>query len=138
VLSLGGQFYRERDGAKWFAAPYVYSVGTALPSPNVPRKGVSFDPFQYGVVIGQGVRVRQEPRASSPIVTTLSFDVVRVTDWAPASDADGVTRRWIAVRLEDGTSGYVAADYILHRAGYRAGFERRAGRWVLRWLIAGD
>lgn len=48
----------------------------------------SFDPFQYGVIIGQGVRVRQEPRASSPSLTTLSFDVVGVTDWAPTSDAD--------------------------------------------------
>jgi hypothetical protein len=79
------------------------------------------------------VRARQQPRASSPVLTTLSFDVVRRAG-ASGPDASG----WSSVQLSDGRRAYVASAFVRSPTDYRAGFVRRQGRWLLRTLVAGD
>ena len=133
ILALGGQFQQPDPaagyGSKMFAAPYVFAV----------TPGGGFDPFEHGVVIGSGVRVRQQPSPTSSVLASLTFDVVRVTDWRPRPDThDSGARSWTAVQLADGRSGYVASEFIRSRIGYRAIFALREGRWLLRALVAGD
>ncbi|HXG63609.1 MAG TPA: SH3 domain-containing protein [Blastocatellia bacterium] len=122
ILALGGSF---REG-NTFAAPYIYS--------NFPDQ---FDAFEYGVIVGEDVRVRQRPDLNSPVIGTLSYDIVKVAEWQP-KQAAGSKQNWVAVMLANGAQGYVAEDYIRSPIGYRAIFEKKDGRWLLAALVAGD
>ena len=132
ILALGGQFRPPdewSEGARTFAAPYTYSV----------QPSAGEDPFLYGVVVGRGVKVRQEPTTTSAVVANLSFDVIRVTDWAPKVMPEDVRlNSWVAVELADGRPGFIASEFVRSRNGYRAIFIRQNGRWMLRALVAGD
>jgi hypothetical protein len=131
ILALGGQFQKPSEGygEKMFVAPYVYSV----------RPAVAFDPWAHGVVIGRGVRVRERPTAASETLAYLAFDVVRVPDWQPRPDADGVpARTWIPVELADGRAGFVAAEYLRRATAHRAVFVLRDGTWLLKALVSGE
>ena len=121
VLALGGTF----DGDT-FMAPYPYS--------SFPDK---FDAFEHGVVIAEGVRARQKPDLGAPVMTTLSFDIVKVFEWTPL-EKQGTREGWIGVTLADGKSGYVAAEYIRSPIDYRAVFNKENGRWLMTALVAGD
>ena len=121
VLSLGGAF---QGGV--FAAPYVYS--------NFPP---AVDAFEYGVILGENVRVRSRASSNAPSIARLSYDVVRVTDW----DFDrGHTGRgpWAKVQLGNGRTGYVSSSLIRSPVDYRAMFEKRGGEWQLTALVSGD
>ncbi|HEY7910746.1 MAG TPA: SH3 domain-containing protein [Blastocatellia bacterium] len=122
VLALGGSF----DERNAFIAPYTFS--------KWPEE---IDPFQHGVIVGEGVRVRERPALDSKVLAALSFDIVKVPDWRPAQTG-GSKQRWIKVTLASGAPGYVAAEYIRSSIDYRAIFEKKDGRWVLTVLIAGD
>jgi hypothetical protein len=122
VLALGGGFLSENS----FIAPYVFSE---FPS--------SLDGFEYLAVVGRGVRAREEPDLGSPVVTTLTFDVVARDRSRPeAKDASG--RMWAPVRLRGAGRGYVAAEYLRSPIDYRAGLVREAGQWRLAFFVAGD
>ena len=123
VLALGGQF-AAREGTNTFVAPYVFTVETGA------------DPFENWVIIGDAVRVRAQPDEASPILARLSFDVVRVTG-SKATPGPG-RHAWMPVQLADGRTGWVASEFIRSPVDYRAIFARRAGRWLLEALIAGD
>ena len=126
VLAFGGQF----DESKSFWAPYWFA---AEPS-------AGDDPFVYGVIVGRGVKVRREPSAASASLADLDFDVIKVKDWkqTPDSTEPASGRTWVAVELADGRAGFVASSYVRSRIGYRAGFAKRNGRWVLEFFAAGD
>jgi hypothetical protein len=132
ILALGGQFRAPdewSEGARMFVAPYTFSV----------KPSAGEDPFRYGVVVGRSVRVRQEPTAAATLLAKLSFDVIRVTDWAPkAKPGDVRLNSWVAVELADGRPGFVASEFVRSRNGYRAIFIRQNGRWMLRAFVAGD
>jgi hypothetical protein len=122
VLSLGGAF---EDG-NTFAAPYTYS--------KFPDQ---FDAFDYGVIVGENVRVRQKGAADSPVIATLSFDIVSVLDWA-SKQATGSSRAWIPIKLAGGSQGYVAAEFLRSPMDYRALFEKKGGKWMMMALVSGD
>ena len=122
VLSLGGAF--DKDGI--FEAPYT--------SAKWPEDK---DGFEFGAIIGEKVRVRAAPQVSSSIMRELSFDLVSVPDWQ-TNKARGEKRDWIKVKLADGQSGYVAEEFIRSPIGYRAGFQKQDGRWLMIFFIAGD
>lgn len=122
VLALGGSFSDDST----FTAPYVFS---AWPD--------TLDAFEHVAVIGRGVRVRAAPDAASAVIGVLSFAVVpRVYD--PKRGTEPASSRWVAVRLGDGRTGFVAAGYVRSPVDYRAIFRRRGGQWQLLTFIAGD
>lgn len=116
VLRHGGRF-ASREA---FYAPYTFQ---ALPD--------SLDAFGYLVVRDSAVVVRERPDTASAVLAILSYDIVRAgPDW------DGSA--WRAIALGDGRVGYVEESRIRSAIDYRAGFERRQGRWWLVVLVAGD
>ena len=127
VLANGGRF----DASKNFFAPYWYAVEPS---------GGGDDPFVYGAIVGRGVKVRREPTATREALADLDFDVIKVKNWEekPDSSQPASGRTWIAVELADRRAGFVASTYVRSRVGYRAGFAKREGRWVLEFLVAGD
>ncbi|HWM91224.1 MAG TPA: SH3 domain-containing protein [Thermoanaerobaculia bacterium] len=116
VLALGGAFH----DSDTFAAPYVYQ-----------RWPERFDSFEHVAVLGTGVRVRSEPGLNGRILTSLSFDVVRLD--GPAGDSG-----WTRVKLRDSRTGYISSRYVRSPVDYRALFEKADGRWRLAFFVAGD
>lgn len=110
VLSLGGMFY----GDTLFSAPYTYT-----------RFPPELDAFDHVVVIGSNVRVRAEPDPEAEILATVSFDILAIG--RDVSSSNG----WDAVRLGDGRHGFIDSRYARSPGGYRLGFVRRGGHWLL-------
>jgi len=123
VLSLGGRF-DEADHS--FSAPYLFN--------GFPEGA---DEFQSGAIIEDGVRVRKEPSTQSDVIRTLSFEIVEVPNWEVKGNAKE-KRQWVQVKLDDGQSGYVAAEFIRSPIDYRAIFEKKKGKWLMTAFIAGD
>lgn len=116
VLRHGGRF----SGPDHFYAPYTFD---ALPD--------SLDAFEHLIVRDSGVVVRERPDPASAALATLSFDIVRAGPYAADPS-------WRAIALAEDRVGYVEGVHIRSPIDYRAGFERRAGRWWLVVLVAGD
>ena len=122
VLALGGSF----EGDDSFTAPYTFS--------KFPD---DFDAFEHGVIVGETVRVRKEPKLDGQVIGTLSFDIVKVTEWTP-KQTGGNKQEWISVSLADDAKGYVAKEFIRSPIDYRAIFEKKDGKWQLAALVSGD
>lgn len=127
ILKLGGAF-QTIEGRKEFAAPYITS--------SWPDK---LDSFEYAAVIGKNVRLRAEPGVNSPVVTSLTYDIVKFITTEPPTAAvqkDGFD--WIKVATSDGKQGYVAKTYLRSPVDYRAYFRKVNGSWRMVVFLAGD
>lgn len=118
VLRLGGTF----EGPDSFVAPYVFSHWRG-----------EFDAFDHVAVIGSTVRVRSAPTTESAILTTLSYQILRL-----GGDRGYPQRPWTAVLLPDGREGFVAASLVRSPVDYRAYFVRTDERWQMTLFVAGD
>ncbi len=122
ILSLGGAF-RKAGKSRDFWAPYVYS--------NFPE---DVDAFEYVAVTGQNVNVRQKPGPESPVISALSYDLVKAPEGLGGKKPGG----WIKVVTPDGEEGFVSASFVRSPVDYRASFTKVKGRWMMSALIAGD
>jgi hypothetical protein len=120
VLSRGGAFVGD-PASRSFWAPYVYS--------NWPDRQ---DAFSHVVVIAEEVPLRKTPDASSEVVALLSHDIVERPS-VPVPNAE-----WVQVKTADGRSGFVDAKAVMSPVGYRAGFAKQNGKWVMNAFVAGD
>lgn len=125
VLALGGSF-ETSGGEKYFCAPYVYA--------NFPAKvngeqlmGV----HEYGAIIGHNVNLRLRPNLNAPIITSLSYDIVKI-DQSSSTDTQG----WFKIIAP--TPGYVYNKFVRTPFDYRACFKKSNGKWVMTALVAGD
>jgi hypothetical protein len=114
VLALGGSLRTPTS----FEAPYVFS-----------RWPDRFDSFECAAIAGRDVRVRGAARLDAPIVTTVSYAIVRMLDRG---------ERWSQVQLGDGRRGYVARAYVRSPVDFRALFNLLDGRWRMTAFVAGD
>jgi hypothetical protein len=115
AVALGGAF-RSPDA---FEAPYVFA------------KWPDVDSFACTAVIGDLVRVRVSAEPDSAVVTRVSFDVVQVVAQQSSPGA-------VRVRLWNGRTGFVSADYVRSPVAHRAIFQRVRGAWRLAAFVAGD
>ena len=120
VLALGGSF----DGPDTFTAPYTFS-----------RWPQDADSFEDVAVIGSNVRIRTQPRADAPTITSVSFSILRLDSEALRSD--WMNSEWTAVTV-NGRKGYVATRFVRSPTDYRARFMYTGGRWQLVLFVAGD
>ena len=116
ALALGGGF----TGEELFAAPYVYA-----------RWPDEFDSFECATIVGRNVRLRSAPRLDAPIVTSLTYSIVRI-------DGSKNVKGWTHVELGDGRKGYVAVRYVRSPIDDRAVFNKIDGRWRMTAFVAGD
>lgn len=123
VLALGGKFQGENS----FVAPYIFSH---WPEP--------FDAFQHVAVLGSDVRVRAEPSTSSPVLATLTFDIVKLSESGRGKLRPEQAREWTAIELRGGRTGYISSRFVRSHVAHRAFFTRKAGGWKLDFFVAGD
>lgn len=124
VIKNGGHWLREGGRRKIFTAPY-----SANGFPD------DLDFYEYFVIFGSDVNLRKIPGMDGEILGRLSYNIVKLVD-DPADQAE--RPKWLKVSTLGGQSGYVSADYVRSPIDYRAGFEKKRGRWVMTYFLAGD
>lgn len=125
VLALGGSF-ETSGGEKYFCAPYVFSDFPAKVN-GEELMGV----HEYAAIVGQKVNVRSRPNLNAPIITSLSYDIVKL-DQSSNTNSQG----WFKILAP--TSGYVSSKFVRTPFDYRACFKKSKGKWVMTALVAGD
>jgi hypothetical protein len=140
VLSLGGSFETYK-GEKYFCAPYVFSE-----FPDRVNGEELMGVHEYAAIIGQNVNVRLRPSLNAPIVTSLSYDIIKL-DQSPNHSSGN----WFKILAP--TPGYVSSQFIRNPFDYRACFKKVRetppyndgassdfvnGKWLMNALVAGD
>jgi hypothetical protein len=128
VIRNGGSFQGEGDKKRnSFVAPYVYS--------NWPE---DLDSFEYFAIFGSDVNLRKTPSTDGEIVGKLSYNLVRIKPETLPKSGRSEYPGWKHVRTLGGLEGFVKEDYVRSSVDYRAGFEKKRGRWVMTFFLAGD
>ncbi len=128
VIKNGGSF--DRDGGKRkdsFWAPYTFN---AFPE--------DLDAFEYYAVFGTDVNLRKEPRVTAESVAKLSYNIVRVEHELVPKSGKSEYPGWFRVRTFGGLEGFIKREFVRSPVDYRAGFEKKRGRWVMVAFISGD
>ncbi|MEO1433964.1 MAG: SH3 domain-containing protein [Bacteroidota bacterium] len=127
LLDLGGTY--DNKDRQIYTMPYVF---TTWPE--------DYDAFQYAAIVGEGVRMRDEPSTKGARIGSLSYDIVRLTG-NQTDDFDTIGRDsypWMELELADGTKGWVWAKYVYSPIDFRAGWEQTEDSWQLFFFVAGD
>ena len=129
VLTNGGTFYKE-PGIKirQFCAPYSFTI-----FPN------DLDAFDYQMIFGNNVNLRDRPDAKSDSIARLSYNVVRVDYENSIADKKREGEySWLKIETLSGKKGFVSADFVRSPIDYRGCFEKRNGKWKMTLFLAGD
>ena len=131
VIKNGGAFTGQgRNKMNAFAAPYTYT-----------NWGSGVDEFENHAIFGSDVNLRETGSKDGKVITRLSYNVVKV-DWEKSvrqKPGDMETEvEWFYVETLGGQKGFVYRDFVRSPLDYRAGFEKKRGKWVMTFFIAGD
>lgn len=125
VITNGGKFIKEGSN-KLFFAPYTF---TSFPG--------DLDAFSHNIITGDKVKLRLKADANSPVVASLSYNVVEILESVKAKEnIEEVS--WYEIKTLGGKRGYVKAEFARSPIDYRAGFEKKGGKWKMTAFIAGD
>ena len=126
ILSLGGAFWDETKNS--FCAPYVFMLDDID------------DPYNQAVIVGEKVRLREQPNSNAKITSSLSWDLVEFVDQEDFVEEtiNGETHPWKKIKTSTNQVGYVFAKYIRSPIDFRAGFSNKEGQWMMDLFIAGD
>lgn len=126
VLTSGGTFDNRRRNS--FSAPYLF---TKFPA--------DLDAFDYQAIFGNNVNLRAKPDANSQIVSTLSYNIVK-TDYENSvkSSKNKDEYLWLKVETLGGKKGFVKPEFVRSSIDFRAGFEKKNGKWIMIFFLAGD
>lgn len=127
VLTNGGTFSKA-DKTTIFSAPYSFN---GFPD--------DLDAFEYQVIFGNNVNLRAKPDLKSEVLARLSYNVVKVDYQNSVADAkkDG-EYEWLKIETLGGKKGFVNSKYVRSPIDYRAGFEKKNGKWKMIFFVAGD
>ena len=127
VLTNGGTF-SEEAGSKFFSAPYTFS---RLPS--------RLDAFEYQMIFGNNVNLREKPDLQAKTVARLSYNIVKIDYENSLRTKNNEDRYdWLKVETMGGKKGFVKAEFVRGAFDYRAIFEKKRGQWKMTAFIAGD
>lgn len=125
VVTNGGNFVEEGKN-KLFTAPYSFN--------SFPE---DLEAFEHGVIFGSNVNLRAEAKADSKVLGKLSYNIVKIINSVSSTtNADKI--EWYEVRTLGGKTGFVSGDYVRSPLDYRAGFEKKNGKWKMAFFLAGD
>ena len=106
------------------------SNGVATAPSFEDQLGGDRDAFETMIAL-PGARLLRRPNDGASVVANLKWNVLTMREaW------DG--GRWIAVRLDDGQSGFVRRSLARSPIDYRAWFRKREGKWRMEGFLAGD
>jgi hypothetical protein len=129
LLAFGGQYTYEtqRHGKNKdeYVYPYFYDE-------QITGDVNYFDLF---IVNGDSINMRQQGNTGSPIITKLSYEVVKIqNDTTHKNQAE-----WLYVSTLDGKyKGYIKEPLLYNFIDYRMFFRKVKGIWKINILVAGD
>ena len=133
VIKNGGRFVGEgKNKMNSFSAPYLFL--------DMPE---DLDMFEHFAVFGNNVNLREAPNANAPVITQLSYNIVKIDEPSSVRRKTGSsegdwTYEWHKIETLGGQKGWMKADYVRSSVDLRAGFEKKRGRWVMTFFLAGD
>jgi hypothetical protein len=125
ALHLGSAWFKPEKAPRQLCAPYV-----AVKWPE------DLDPFLHGAITAREALVKAAPSADSGTLATLSYDIVRVTNWEEADQAPGTRQAWVRIRLGE-TDGFVPEEQIRSPIEHRACFVKTETGWRMVALVIG-
>ncbi len=125
VIKNGGAFWSDGTNKDSFVAPYSFS--------NWPD---GIDAFEHFVVFGSDVNLREEPSMTGKVITKLSYNIVKLEHMTDPKSSK--YQGWAKVTTLGGLEGYIKEEFIRSSVDYRAGFEKKRGKWVMTFFLAGD
>jgi hypothetical protein len=123
VVDMGGNF----DSKTAFSAPYVFS---AFPS--------DVDGFETVAVTAVNAVMRAKPNAEAAIVRQLDHDILNLVAGAKTLQHEAGPGDWLEVSDAAGKRGFVLQRDVRSPIDFRAGFEKKKGRWRMTDLVVGD
>ncbi len=124
VAKNGGLFLDKVN----FTAPYTFK---GFPD--------DLDAFEYGVIFGNNVNLREKPDLSANVAAQLSYNIVKI-DYEHSTGNDGKDEKklWLKVETLSGKKGFVSVEYVRSPIDYRAIFTKEKGKWKMTAFVAGD
>lgn len=116
ALQLGSAYMQRDKTTRELCAPYVLAK---WPS--------DLAPFENAVVISRDTSVQPEPSNSAQALGTLSYDVVRVTDWE-VDDKIDAKQKWVKIRYRN-RDGYVLEEHVRSPIEHAACFVKSGNNW---------
>ena len=106
------------------------SNGVATAPSFEDQLGGDRDAFETMIAL-PGARLLRRPNDGASVVANLKWNVLTMREaWNGGP--------WIAVRLDDGRSGFVRRALARSPIDYRAWFRKREGKWRMEGFLAGD
>jgi hypothetical protein len=104
------------------AFPHIFTVDLTLDK----------NPEADTLVIHQDVNLRAAPSSSAASKAKISWEMVTLAEDKIVDDG------WSPVTAADGKTGFIKSSYLRNMLDYRAGFQKREGKWVMNFFVAGD
>jgi hypothetical protein len=127
VIKNGGAFWSDGTNKNSFVAPYSYS--------NWPD---GLDAFDHSVIFGTDVNLPEEPTTTGKVVAKLSYNLIQVEHETLPKSGRSEYPGWKKVKTLGGLEGFVKEEFIRSSVDYRAGFEKKRGKWMMTFFLAGD
>ncbi|MEO6387710.1 MAG: hypothetical protein ABIT16_02615 [Croceibacterium sp.] len=89
------------------------------------------DPTSGMLVTGEDVPVLSDPSPTSKVLSTVSWDVVKIATLKPEDD-------YQQIELSDKTVGFIATDKLRSLLDYRLVASSRNDKWSITSFLAGD
>ena len=126
VLNLGGAF--SENSNLQFCAPYIFNLNDIE------------DPFEQGIILGEGVRLREAPELNAKIITALNWEKVDLlAQSAPKKESiNGETHYWQKIKTNKDITGFVFGKYLRVPVDYRICWEKKDEKWKIISFLAGD
>jgi hypothetical protein len=116
ALQLGSAYLQRDKTTRELCAPYVLAK---WPS--------DLAPFENAVAISRDTSVQPEPSNDARALGTLSYDIVRVTDWE-VDDRKDAKQKWVKIRYRD-RDGYVLEEHVRSPIEHAACFIKSGNNW---------
>lgn len=127
ALHLGAAYYRHEHMPRSLCAPYV-----------LPQWPKNVDPHGNGAITARETSMRAGPSGSADVLASLSYSIVRVTDWEVADSAAEIRQKWVRIRVQE-REGYIPEEHIRSPIEHLACFRKSEAGWRLTsFLAAGE
>lgn len=117
ALSVGSAYLARGKRPRELCAPYVLAVW--------PR---DVDPTTYGVITAREALVKSEPSHDANTLGTLSYHIVRVTDWEVPDEDKGFAQKWVRIWYKD-LIAFVPEEQIRSPIEHAVCFVRTPAGW---------
>lgn len=121
ALALGCAISSGEGGQAYASWPWYFA-----------KDVIPLDPFEAFIVTGERVRLRAAASAAAPVIGSVSWDYVRLSEYTSDEAV------YAEVETRGGAKGYIAKSYLRNLVDYRLVAERRGGKWRITSFIAGD